>query len=227
MHPMAKGVKGYSTWDVLALMKQVPVSVYLIPLFVTAFAYVVLGAAVWLLVTPYWKDLAGEWHVVGKFVAIIAWIISFPVVFNLLLTLVVGIAFDPLASKIDLLLHRSDHHEMSIGQQWKDSILRTTSLLLLQALAFLLGLALPVLGLVISGTVSVFAALILITTPAIVHRGIGFVTHVKLVASNLGVREIAVAILAAILLSNPLLQVAALVPLIVMGQLMTKSWLVD
>jgi hypothetical protein len=178
-------------------------------------------------VTPYWKELAGEWDVVGKFVAIIAWTISFPVVFNLLLTLVVGVAFDPLASKVDLILHRSEHKETSIGNQWKDSILRTASLFLLQAIAFLVGLAIPVLGLFISGAVSVFAALILITTPAIVHRGIGFVSHVKLVVSNVGLREVVFAILAAVLLNNPLLQVVTLVPLIVMGQIITRSWLVD
>jgi hypothetical protein len=224
---MTNGLKRYSASDVLPLLRQVPLSVYLFPVLATAFLYVVLGSAVWLLVTPYWKELAGEWDVVGKFVAIIAWTISFPVVFNLLLTLVVGVAFDPLASKVDLILHRSEHKETSIGNQWKDSILRTASLFLLQAIAFLVGLAIPVLGLFISGAVSVFAALILITTPAIVHRGIGFVSHVKLVVSNFRVREVVFAILAAVLLNNPLLQVVTLVPLIVMGQLVTRSWVVD
>ena len=74
MHPMASEEKRLSVWDVLTLLKQVPLSVYIFPLVAAAAAYVLLGTTVWLLVTPFWKELAGEWDVVGKFVAIIAWI---------------------------------------------------------------------------------------------------------------------------------------------------------
>ncbi|MEY3602497.1 MAG: hypothetical protein RL169_1741 [Armatimonadota bacterium] len=227
MHPMANEERRLSVWDVLTLLKQVPVSVYIFPLVAAAAAYVLLGTSVWLLVTPFWKELAGEWDVVGKFVAIIAWIITFPLVFNLLLSIVVGFTFDPLASAVDQLLHRNDHQVTPIGQQWIDGFLRVASLLILQLLAFLVGLAVPVLGLVISGAVSVITTIILVTTPAFVHRGVRFSTHVKVLMRKLGVREILFGTVAAILLNNPVLQVITLVPLIVIGQLWTRSWLVD
>ena len=227
MQPMANEDKRQSVWEVLTLLKQIPLSVYLFPLLAAAVAYVLLGTTVWLLVTPFWKELAGEWDVVGKFVAIVAWIVTFPVVFNLLLSMVVGIAFDPLASFVDQLLHGSDHKVTPIGQQWIDGFLRIACLLFLQVVAFLIGLAVPVLGLVISGAASVVAALILVTTPAFVHRGMRFSTHVKVVLRKLGVREILFGIVAAVLLNNPVLQVITLVPLIVVGQLMTRSWLVE
>jgi hypothetical protein len=226
MHPMASEEERLSVWDVLTLLKQVPLSVYIFPLVAAAAAYVLLGTTVWLLVTPFWKELAGEWDVVGKFVAIIAWIITFPVVFNLLLSLVVGIAFDPLASTVDQLLHRKDHQVTPIGQQWIDGFLRIACLLFLQLLAFLVSLAVPVLGLVISGAASVITAIILVTTPAFVYRGVRFSTHVKVVIGKLGVREILFGIVAAVLLNNPVLQVITLVPLIVIGQLLTRTWLV-
>lgn len=227
MHPMANEERRLSVWDVLTLLKQVPVSVYIFPLVAAAAAYVLLGTTVWLLITPFWKELAGEWDVVGKFVAIIAWIITFPLVFNLLLSIVVGITFDPLASAVDQLLHRNDHKVTPIGQQWIDGFLRVASLLILQLLAFLVGLAVPVLGLVISGAVSVITTIILVTTPAFVHRGVRFSTHVKVLMRKLGVREILFGTVAAILLNNPVLQVITLVPLIVIGQLWTRSWLVE
>jgi hypothetical protein len=227
MHPMANEERRLSVWDVLTLLKQVPVSVYIFPLVAAAAAYVLLGTSVWLLVTPFWKELAGEWDVVGKFVAIIAWIITFPLVFNLLLSIVVGFTFDPLASAVDQLLHRNDHQVTPIGQQWIDGFLRVACLLILQLLAFLVGLAVPVLGLVISGAVSVITTIILVTTPAFVHRGVRFSTHVKVLMRKLGVREILFGTVAAILLNNPVLQVITLVPLIVIGQLWTRSWLVD
>lgn len=227
MHPMANGDKRQSVWEVLTLLKQIPLSVYLFPILAAAVAYVLLGTTVWLLVTPFWKELAGEWDVVGKFVAIIAWIITFPVVFNLLLSLVVGIAFDPLASSVDQLLHRNDHQATPIGKQWIDGFLRIACLLFLQLVAFLVALAVPVLGLVISGAASVITAIILVTTPAFVHRGVRFSTQVKVVMGKLGVREIVFGIVAAVLLNNPVLQVITLVPLIVIGQLLTRSWLVE
>lgn len=227
MHPMANGDKRQSVWEVLTLLKQIPLSVYLFPILAAAVAYVLLGTTVWLLVTPFWKELAGEWDVVGKFVAIIAWIITFPVVFNLLLSLVVGIAFDPLASSVDQLLHRNDHQATPIGKQWIDGFLRIACLLFLQLVAFLVALAVPVLGLVISGAASVITAIILVTTPAFVHRGVRFSTQVKVVMGKLGVREILFGIVAAVLLNNPVLQVITLVPLIVIGQLLTRSWLVE
>ncbi|MFN7829586.1 MAG: hypothetical protein ACK5NX_00125, partial [Armatimonadota bacterium] len=151
---------------------------------------------------------------------------TFPVVFNLLLSLVVGIAFDPLASTVDQLLHRKDHQVTPIGQQWIDGFLRIACLLFLQLLAFLVSLAVPVLGLVISGAASVITAIILVTTPAFVYRGVRFSTHVKVVIGKLGVREILFGIVAAVLLNNPVLQVITLVPLIVIGQLLTRTWLV-
>ena len=227
MQPMANGDKRQSVWEVVTLLKQIPFSVYLFPILAAAVAYVLLGTTVWLLVTPFWKELAGEWDVVGKFVAIVAWIITFPVVFNLLLSMVVGIVFDPLASFVDQLLHGSDHEATPIGQQWIDGLLRIACLLFLQVVAFLIGLAVPVLGLVTSGAASVVAALILVTTPAFVHRGVRFSTHVSVVLRKLGIREIFFGIVAAVLLNNPVLQVTALVPLIVVGQLMTQSWLAE
>ena len=216
-----------SIWDLLSLLKQVPLSVYIFPLIAAAVAYLLLGTTVWLLVTPFWKELAGEWDVVGKFVAIIAWVITFPIVFNLLLSMVIGIAFDPLATFVDQLLHKSDHVVTPIGQQWIDGFLRIVFLLLLQLVAFLIGLAVPVLGLVISGAASVATALILVTTPAFVHRGVRFAKHLKVVIHKLGLREILFGIVAAVLLNNPVLQVITLVPLIVIGQLLTRNWLVE
>jgi hypothetical protein len=227
MQPKANDYKRYSIWDVLGLLRQVPVAVYFFPLVATAAVYVILGAAVWLLVTPLWKELAGEWDVVGKYVAILAWGLSFPIVFNLLLSLVLGLVFDPLATKIDTLLHRDDHRRTPISQQWSDSILRMTCLVLLQAVAFVIAAMIPVAGLIVSGVASVFSALVLITTPAVVHRGISFLLHIKLIRANLGIREVLIGIFAAILLNNPLLQVIALVPLVVVGQLITRSWTVD
>ena len=227
MQPNANDTKRYSIWDVLGLLRQVPVSVYIFPLVATAVVYILLGAAVWLFVTPLWKELAGEWDVVGKYVAILAWVLSFPIVFNLLLSLVLGIAFDPLATKIDTMLHRDDHRETPIHQQWSDSILRMTCLILLQAVAFVIAAMIPVAGLILSGVASVFSALVMITTPAVVHRGISFLVHIKLIRSNLGLRELLIGIGAAILLNNPLMQVIALVPLVVVGQLLTRSWNVD
>jgi hypothetical protein len=227
MQPKANDYKRYSIWDVLGLLRQVPVAVYFFPLAATAAVYVILGAAVWLLVTPLWKELAGEWDVVGKYVAILAWGLSFPIVFNLLLSLVLGLVFDPLATKIDTLLHRDDHRRTPISQQWSDSILRMTCLVLLQAVAFVIAAMIPVAGLIVSGVASVFSALVLITTPAVVHRGISFLLHIKLIRANLGIREVLIGIFAAILLNNPLLQVIALVPLVVVGQLITRSWTVD
>lgn len=227
MPHMAKRNTGYSMMDVLALLRQVPVSVYIIPVVVSFFAYVLLGTTVWLLVTPYWKELAGEWDVVGRYVAIVAWVLCFPILFNLILSMVLGLLFDPLASKIDTLLHTGDHKSMSVGQQWLDSVVRTTCLLLLHTVAFVVAAMIPVAGLLISGAASVVSALVLVTTPAAVHRGLNFASHVKLITSKFGIREFVFGILAAILLSNPLLQVIALVPLVVMGQIMTRNWLMD
>jgi hypothetical protein len=227
MQAKANDSTRFSIWDMLGLLKQVPASVYIFPLVTTAAVYVILGAAVWLLVTPLWKELAGEWDVVGKYVAILAWGLSFPIVFNLLLSLILGIAFDPLATKIDTLLHGDDHRQTPIRQQWSDSIARMTSLLFLQAVAIVIAAMIPVLGLIVSGVASVLSALVLITTPAVVHRGISFPAHVKLIRSHLGIREVLIGILAAILLNNPLLQVITLVPLVVVGQLMSRSWIVD
>lgn len=227
MQQMANVDKRLSVWDLLSLLKKVPLSVYIFPLITAAVAYLLLGATVWLLVTPFWKELAGEWDVVGKFVAIIAWVITFPIVFNLLLSMVIGIAFDPLASFVDQLLHKSDHVATPVSQQWTDGFLRIALLLLLQLVAFLIGLAIPMLGLVVSGAASVATALILVTTPAFVHRGVRFATHLKVVIHKLGLREVMFGIVAAVLLNNPVLQVITLVPLIVIGQLLTRNWLVE
>jgi hypothetical protein len=227
MQPTANEFKRNSFWDVVGLLRQVPVSVYIFPLLATSAIYIILGAAVWLVVTPLWKELAGEWDVVGKYVAILVWGLSFPIVFNLLLSLVLGIVFDPLATKIDMLLHRDDHRRTPSRQQWSDSFLRLTCLLLLQAVAFVIATMIPVGGLIVSSVASVFTALILITTPAVVHRGISFPSHVKLIKSHLGISEVLIGILAAILLNNPVLQCIALVPLVVVGQLLTRSWAVE
>jgi hypothetical protein len=213
--------------DVLALLRQVPISVYIIPVVVSLFAYVLLGATPWLLVTPYWKDLAGEWDVIGRYVAIVAWVLCFPILFNMMLSMALGLLFDPLASKVDALLHTDDHKSMSVGQQWLDSVVRTGCLLLLHSVAFIVAAMIPVAGLLINGAASFVSALVLVTTPAAVHRGLTFASHLKLITSKFGTREFAFGILAAILLSNPLLQVIALVPLVIMGQIMTRNWLMD
>jgi hypothetical protein len=138
-----------------------------------------------------------------------------------------GLLFDPLASKLDLLLHSSDYKRMSVSQQWIDSVVRTGFLLLLHAVAIIVAAMIPVAGLAISGAASVISALVLVTTPAVVHRGLSFSSHIKLIVAKFGPREFIFGILAAILLSNPLLQVVALVPLIVIGQIMTRNWLMD
>lgn len=227
MFHMAKRNTGYSMMDVLALLRQVPISVYIIPVVVSLFAYVLLGTTVWLLVTPYWKELAGEWDVVGRYVAIVAWVLCFPILFNLILSMVLGLLFDPLASKVDALLHTDDHKSMSVGQQWLDSVVRTGCLLLLHAVAFVVAAMIPVAGLLINGAASFVSALVLVTTPAAVRRGLTFASHLKLITSKFGIREFVFGILAATLLSNPLLQVIALVPLVVIGQIMTRNWLMD
>jgi hypothetical protein len=224
---MAKRNNRYSIMDALTLLRQVPFSVYIFPVLVAMIAYVLLGTAVWLLATPYWKELAGEWDVIGKYVAIVVWVVCFPIVFNLILSMSLGLLFDPLASKLDLLLHSSDYKRMSVSQQWIDSVVRTGFLLLLHAVAIIVAAMIPVAGLAISGAASVISALVLVTTPAVVHRGLSFSSHIKLIVAKFGPREFIFGILAAILLSNPLLQVVALVPLIVIGQIMTRNWLMD
>ena len=141
--------------------------------------------------------------------------------------MVLGVLFDPLASTIDALLHTDDHKTMSVSQQWLDSVIRTACLLLLHAVAFIVAAMIPVAGLAISGAASMVSALVLVTTPAVVHRGLTFTAHVKLIVSNFGIREFLFGIVAAIALSNPLFQVVALVPLVVIGQIMTRKWLMD
>lgn len=227
MSQMAKNAKMASVGDVLVLLRQVPLSVYLLPMVVAVAAYVLLGAAIWLLVTPFWKELAGEWDIVGRFVAVIAWVIGFPVIFNVLLSLVIGIAFDPLASKVDQLLHIDQYKVLPLRHQCIDSIIRAASLLALQVVAAIIGLAVPVLGLVISGFVTVITALILMTTPAATHRGLRFSAHLKLMAGKIGLREVVFGTVSAVMLTNPLLQVISLVPLVIFGQLVTQSWLAD
>ncbi|MFM7188886.1 MAG: hypothetical protein ACKO14_13830 [Armatimonadota bacterium] len=224
---MANAERRRTIWDVYTLLKQIPLSVYLFPVVVATVAYVLLGAAVWLFVTPIWKELAGEWDVVGKFIALLAWIVAFPVVYNLLLSLVVGIAFDPLATYIDQLLHVNAQKVIPITQQWIDGFQRLAFLVVLQGIAFIVGLAVPVVGLVISGAASVVSAIIVITTPAFVHRGVRFSSHLRVVTCKLHVRDVLFGILAAVLLNNPVLQVVTLVPLIVIGQLLTQKWLTD
>ncbi len=227
MSHMAKRSDGFSTTEALALLRQVPISVYILPMLIAFIAYVLLGTAAWMLVTPYWQELAGEWDVVGRYVAIVAWVLCFPILFNLILSMVLGVLFDPLASKIDVLLHTNDHKTMSVSQQWLDSVIRTACLLLLHAVAFIVAAMIPVAGLAISSAASMVSALVLVTTPAVVHRGLTFAAHVKLIVSNFGIREFLFGIVAAIALSNPLFQVVALVPLVVIGQIMTRKWLMD
>ena len=227
MRKMANMGQRQGIWEVIRLLRQVPLSVYVFPILFAAVMYVLLGAAMWLLVTPIWKELAGEWDVVGKFVALVGWIIAFPVIFNLLLSIVVGFAFDPLASAIDQRLHSADHRSTPLGQQLSDGIIRTVVLLILQFIAFSVGIVIPVVGLAVSGAVSVLTALLLVTTPAFVHRGVRFLPQVKVMVRSLGVREILFGVAAAVVLNNPLLQVITLVPLIVMGQLFSRKWLVD
>jgi len=224
---MDNAVGRRTVWDVLTLLKQVPLSVYFFPVVAAAVAYFLLGTAVWLVVTPIWKELAGEWDVVGKFIALLAWIVAFPVVYNLLLSLVVGIAFDPLATYIDQLLHVNAQKVIPITQQWIDGFQRFAFLVFLQGIAFMVGLAVPVVGLVISGAASVVSAIIVITTPAFVHRGVRFSSHLRIVTCKIHVREVLFGIVAAVLLNNPLLHVIMLVPLIVIGQLLTQKWLTD
>lgn len=227
MQRMANKEKQPSVWDVFNLLKQVPIAVYIFPLLAAFVLYVLLGTTAWLVVTPFWKELAGEWDVVGKFVAVIAWVITFPIVFNLMLCVVVGIAFDPLASAIDQLLYKSEQNHIPIGQQWNDGFLRLLGLSTLQLVAFCVGLTSPLLGLILSGATSVVTALVLITTPACTNRGVRLKAQLVLLMRKLRAREILLGILAAIMLNNPVLQVITLVPLIVIGQLLTRSWLAD
>lgn len=216
-----------SIWDVLALLRQIPLSVFVLPLLVSCALYLLLGTAVWLWITPLWKDIAGEWDVIGKYIAVVAWIFCFPIAFNLLLSCVVGIAFDPLAAKVDEILHSADYQRVPTQVQWVDSIVRTIILLALQGVALIIGLANPLVGVAVSGVSSVLCAAIIVTTPAATHRGIRLSTHVKLLLANAGIRELVFGVVAAVLLNNPLLQVLSLVPLVVVGQLFVRRWAAD
>lgn len=221
--------KGNSRWqvigEVVVLLRKLPVTIYVMPLVAALTLYVILGSTAWLTLTPLWKELAGEWDIVGRFVAVIAWILLFPIIFNLLLSLVVGFAFDPLASAVDNYLHLSERRDVPGNHQLVDGVARFASLCFLQLIATFIGSFVPFLGLIVSGASSIIGALVITTTPAAVHRGLRFPTHIRLIAHNLNVPEIAFGFVAAIMLNNPVLQVISLVPLIVTGQLITRGWI--
>lgn len=192
------------------------------PVLIIVFVYVVMSVTAWVVLTPIWREIAGEWDVVGKYVAFLAWLYFFPIIFNALLGASSGLIFDGFASKVDAILGESGPKPSKSLNMFADSAIRFVMQTCFMALAFFTGLSQPLSGVVLCAVFSCFFTVITISAPAMIMRGIGFIEQTRLLIKNMSVQIVLIGVAVTIMMHNPLIMLFTLGPIMVTGHLIGR-----
>jgi CysZ protein len=197
------------------------------PLLGAFLLYVVLGVVGGLWLVPLLEEWLGEWAIVGKLPALLAWLVLFPYIFLVLASAFTGIAFEPLAREVE----KSKTGTMPAAipltrlQSLGDSAARLLVNLTLGGVAFIIGLVLLPFGLGPFGPVlSVCAASVIglldYTSVGYLRRGKTLGAQWKHLRTHLGLDVLSFALVAGLLSLVPFLGVLLMPSLIAGGTLL-------
>ena len=191
----------------------------LIPALASSAAYVLLGIVGWFALAPVAEKAMGEWEVVGRFAALVVYIVAFPIVFFLLGSGFLALVFDPLARGVEEAEGAGADRTPARGVVVKDAALRLLLNVTLGALALV---ATPFLGPIPGMVLAGIAATLDYTAPASLRRGrtLGpqFLTFVR--RRDLG--TLAFAVVAGFLSIVPLVGLLVAPALVVGGTLLIR-----
>lgn len=128
------------------------------PLLGAVLAYILLGALCGFWLVPRIEALLGEWALLGKFGALVLWLLLFPPLFLALVGAGTGIVFEPLAREVEAIATGKSPAviPLTTPQTLGDSLCRLLLNLTLSSLAFVLGLFLgPIPGVIAAAIIGV------------------------------------------------------------------------
>lgn len=208
--------------SVLTSIRRVPLYIYIVPVLIIVFVYIAMSITAWVVLTPIWREIAGEWEIVGKFVAFLAWLFFFPIIFNTLLGATSGLIFDGFATRVDGILGESETKPSKSPNLFADSAIRFATQTIFMALAFFTWHVQPHLGVLVCAVFSCFFTVVTITAPAMLMRGIGFIQQTGLLIKNMSVQIVLIGVAVTIMMHNPFIMIFTLGPIMVTGHLIGR-----
>jgi CysZ protein len=188
--------------------------------------YLVLGVVGGLWLVPLLEEWLGEWAIVGKIPALLAWLVLFPYIFLVFASAFTGIAFEPLAREVEKSVTGTTPGPIPLThiQSFSDSAARLFINLTLGGVAFLIGLLFgplgPVIGPILSACAASLIGLLDYTSVGYLRRGKTLGAQWKHLRTHLGFDIFSFAIVAGLLSLVPFLGILLMPSLIAGGTLL-------